>query len=259
MAGGGAVYGKREEELQATCRMGGACSAAPERGVRCVQGLGSRDNVRRSARAPARRPISVSSTVASSAVWSAPGDVGAGAGGADHEPGTAAVLTLAYGSRGRGLAGAAWRGPWRAAWREPAWRRNSACGRRRSSAAAHGRARVGGASGGARLPLRRCGRVLGNDPITPGWCLSLIALIIASDGVTAASLAWRSHPDAGNRPSLLKRPGELVVYIDSTRACSPGRGLAGRDGPFRRRPRRLISPMKPYNRQPCLIAVLRSR
>ena len=126
------------------------------------------------------------------------------------------------------------------AWRAPAWRRcrggglgrprrvalgGGASAARRPAGVAVG-AGVAGA-GVARLPLRRCGRVLGSDPITPGWRFSLIASIIASDRVRRPRAGAIRHPDAENRPSPLKRPGELVVYIE----CStPGVGCPV-DGP----------------------------
>jgi hypothetical protein len=48
-----------------------------------------------------------------------------------------------------------------------------------------------GLPGVARLLLRRCGRVLGRDPITPGWRFSLIALIIASERAQRPAAACR--------------------------------------------------------------------
>ena len=203
--------------------MGGAVQREPGAPLR-AQGFGSRDSATRNVRAPARRPISVNSAVASRAVCSTRG---AGVGGAGSRAGDGGVSRFA-------LAAACVR----------ARERSAACVR-----AAAGLARSGLSAASAVARAGVLDLVTGLGPAaglagagagavaSPGWREPPAC---RCDGAGACSAATRSprvevsrsspqssqatgvgglraraarYPDAENRQSPLKRPGQLVVYI----------------------------------------------
>ncbi len=137
--------------------------------------MGSRERARRSARPLARRPISVSSAVASRAVCWAPGDAGAEVGGAGSGAGDDSRLRVRSAAWVRAAAGLARTGLARAVLARAVLARAvlavglfAAGSAPAACVAAAGAGASVVAAGAARLSLRRCGRVLGSDPITPG-------------------------------------------------------------------------------------------